>query len=424
MRDQRQMGEGRARQVQRRRVFYIPGYDPFPPRRYRELYRSEAARQAAISGHEIRIAAKSGKDGPYGWHVTARIEGGETETDVAILIWADIVRDSMRRGVLATYLLLARTFWIYLSTGVMGRLFRLRRGPVITAMYPVVMLLGQLGLALLAAALVGRGLAWLAAPQGAGLAPWLPWWPARLAGLAVVPPVLWWFRALDRRFYAHYLLHDFAFTAQHYGESPPALEARMSEFARQVSVALDSEVDEVLVVGHSSGAHLGVSVLADVLRARGGRPGRAALGFLTLGQAVPMQSFLPRATRLREDLHYLAQSEALAWIDVSAPGDGCCYALCDPVSVSGVAPAGKRWPLVISAAFSQTLRPETWARLKRRYFRLHFQYLCAFDNPGDYDYFAITAGPCTLAERFAGRRPSSSRKEAVLSPHTTREATA
>ena len=29
----------------RRRVFYIPGYDPFHPRRYRELYRKEGADQ-------------------------------------------------------------------------------------------------------------------------------------------------------------------------------------------------------------------------------------------------------------------------------------------------------------------------------------------------------------------------------------------
>ena len=35
--------------VRRRRVFYIPGYDPIHPRRYRELYRKEAAAQAAIS---------------------------------------------------------------------------------------------------------------------------------------------------------------------------------------------------------------------------------------------------------------------------------------------------------------------------------------------------------------------------------------
>jgi hypothetical protein len=120
---------------------------------------------------------------------------------------------------------------------------------------------------------------------------------------------------------------------------------------------------------------------------------------------------------LRADLHFLSGSDAITWVDVSAPGDGCCFALCDPVAVTGVAPEGRRWPLVISAAFRQTLRPETFARLRWRFFRLHFQYLCSFDAPGDYDYFAITAGPRTLRARYAGRGPSASRIETPLSPH-------
>ena len=37
-----------AEAVFRRRVFYIPGYDPVHPRRYRELYRKEGALQARI----------------------------------------------------------------------------------------------------------------------------------------------------------------------------------------------------------------------------------------------------------------------------------------------------------------------------------------------------------------------------------------
>ena len=54
-----------------------------------------------------------------------------------------------------------------------------------------------------------------------------------------------------------------------------------------------------------------------------------------------------------------------------------------------------------------------------RFFRLHFQYLCAFDRPGDYDYFQITAGPMTLAARYAGREPSKSRIESPLSGYTS-----
>ena len=42
-----------SKSVARRRVFYIPGYDPIHPRRYRELYRKEGGEQARISGYSI-----------------------------------------------------------------------------------------------------------------------------------------------------------------------------------------------------------------------------------------------------------------------------------------------------------------------------------------------------------------------------------
>ena len=59
-----------------------------------------------------------------------------------------------------------------------------------------------------------------------------------------------------------------------------------------------------------------------------------ALAFLTLGQVVPMVSFLPEAYRLRADLRYLSARDELTWVDVTAPGDGCAFALCDPVTVA------------------------------------------------------------------------------------------
>ncbi|WP_071798421.1 hypothetical protein [Natronohydrobacter thiooxidans] len=394
--------------VARRHVFYIPGYDPFPPRRYRELYRCESSDQARISGYRIKQRPRKG-EGPYGWIVSSDVDGMTTEADITILEWSDIVKDSMQAGIAATYWLLVKTAWIYLSTGVLFRLFRLRAGPGIAAMYPVVMLLGQLALALLAAGLVGWGLSFL-----------LPGWLAYLLGLGVVVPILQGFRRIDGRFFVHYLLLDFAFTAKHKGRNPPELERRLDEFALRIRGALeDPTLDEVLVVGHSSGVHLAVSVLARVIRAGGVPEGK--LGFLSLGHAVPMQSYLPQAQHLREDLRYLSTREELFWLDVTAPGDGCSYALCDPVSSSGAAPReGKRWPIVISAVFSESLSPETYRKYKRRYFRLHFQYLCAFDRPRDYDYFLITAGPLSLADRYRGRKSSASVSHACYLPEDQR----
>ncbi len=225
--------------------------------------------------------------------------------------------------------------------------------------------------------------------------------------LLLIWPGLWLWRRLDGRIFAYYLMHDYACTARLGGAYPPALEARIAAFHARIREAMQGDWDEVLVVGHSSGAYLGVSVLADLLRA--GVPDGAALSFLSLGHVVPMAAFLPRANRLRRDLRDMAAQDRIAWVDVSAPGDACSFGLCDPVAVSGVSPPAPKGPLVLSAAFTQTLSPEKQRALRRRWFRLHFQYLCAFDRPGDYDYFAVTAGPQTLRGRFAHRGHSPGR---------------
>jgi hypothetical protein len=419
------------RPVRRRVVFYIPGYDPMPPRAYRERYRREAARQAELSGHSIGLEPQ----GSHAWRILARIEGAEVESDIHVLYWADIVRASMVRSIGATYAALVRTAWTYLSSGALFRLMRLRRGPVIAALFPVMVLLTQF-----AVALALGGLAAVAVNGGLGLA--LSWGAG--AGVRTQPPgsgwvlvaslgvgafaaraMLRWLRRRDHVL-AWYLMQDYAFSASGQGAYPDAQEARLAQFADRIADALQGDVDEVLVVGHSSGAHLAVSVLADLIRA-GRLPGDGpVVSLLTLGQVIPMVSFLPRAGRLRADLALMSETACASWVDVTAPGDGCAFALCDPVAVSGVAGPDKRWPLVLSAAFSQTLSPGAWSALRWRFFERHFQYLNAFDNlgdgPGAYDYFAVTAGPQTLLARFSGRAPSASRIETAVNRHTDRAA--
>ncbi len=400
--------------VTRRRVFYIPGYDPFPPRRYRELYRTESAEQAKISGYEIALATKERGEN-FGWQVQAQIDGQSSTADVEVLVWSDIVRNSMDETVLSTYLALIRTAWIYIQTGALWRLVRLRKGPVIAALYPVGMLLLQLGLAILLARGLYLLLSWglgQVVGGGSGVV-------SLIAGLIVGLWLLQWFKSKDGHFFAYYLMQDYSFSARWRGAHPPELEARMAEFADTIAAAFNEDVQEVLVVGHSSGAHLAISILADLIRNDRVSANGPKLAFLSLGQVVPMVSFLPNAQRLRADLAYLSAQDRLTWVDITAPGDGCSFALCDPVAVTGVAPENQRWPLVISAAFTQTLQPETWKALRWRFFRLHFQYLCAFDNPGDFDYFQITAGPKALAARYDGRQPSKSRITKPTSKYRT-----
>lgn len=416
-------------QVSKRHVLYIPGFDPVPPRAYRERYRREAALQADISGYEIENGTAP-KGARFGWHVDARVEGAKVSTDLEVLYWADIVRKGMNTGIAATYWQLLRTAWIYIGSGALFRLMRLRKGPVIAALYPVLVLLGQ---ALLAGGLwfaVFLGFLYLSEEVLAlieGRAWILQSYFGERAWFAILvlgPIAAWLFlRWCARRDHvlAWYLMKDYAFSAQGKGEYPAEQVERMRAFTDRIAEVLQSDADEVLVVGHSSGAYIAVSVLADLIRAGRVPKNGPVLSLLTLGQVVPMVSFLPKATRLRADLAFLAVQD-LAWVDVTAPGDGCSFALCDPVAVSGVAPEGQTGPLVISAAFTQTLSAERQKALKWQLFELHFQYLNAFDNLPDaqdaYDYFRITAGPLTLGDRFANRAPSASRIETAVNRFT------
>ena len=58
-------------------------------------------------------------------------------------------------------------------------------------------------------------------------------------------------------------------------------------------------------------------------------------------------------------------------------------------------------PKILSPQFAKLFAPTAYAALRKNLFEMHFQYLKAGELPGKYDYFAITAGPRTLAARFA-----------------------
>lgn len=394
--------------VSRRKVFYIPGYDPFPPRKYREIYRREGAAQSMLSGHILELDTTGDRTGCE-WRVKAKIEGNDVQVEYKVLAWSDIVRESMSTDIISTYLMLIRTTWHYISTGSLYSLMLLRKGPIITTIYPFVILLAQL--------LVSIGIAFLlfyvfslALPQP------FPW-----VALGIPWTILRWFKSKDGYFYAYYLIHTFAFSARWSGAYPDALESRIKAFTSQLSGSLTNDIDEILLVGHSLGVQVAVSVMADLLRSRNSYPEKPFISLLSIGQVVPMSSFLPQARRLRADLAYISSSTRITWVDITAPADGCCFSLCDPVAVTGVAPVDQRWPLVISAAYSKSLLPKTWAKLRWQFYRLHFQYLHAFDNAAetDFDYFRITAGPLSLAARYAGRAPSKSRIIRITSPFTS-----
>ena len=173
----------------------------------------------------------------------------------------------------------------------------MRKGPVIAALYPLVMLLSQLFIASFTAWLVSLNFSsfWLSVPFAS----------------VILILILRGFKVLDRIFFAYYLMEDFAFSAQLRGAYPTPLQQRINAFSAGIEKALKENWDKILVVGHSSGEHIAINGLAQIERSAAFDYAPAKVGFLLLGQLIPMVAFLPNADKLRRDLYDISRNTAI-----------------------------------------------------------------------------------------------------------------
>lgn len=425
--------------VRRRHVFYLSGFDPKGPAHYHRLYADEAAKAGALGGYAVQVGKRRKlSEIAAGWSVdwqgrsdrssTADAPASNTglgttvHTEFEFLRWDDIVRDHWPRqpGVLAWDLVV--TTWLYLRTGALWRMFCLSWPPVVALVVPFLILLA-LVLALPAAGALG----W-AVGQGSG-----SWVGGALAAAALLGAAFALARVAERKLNMQWLLRSYAFTGRQGTHGWPVLETRLNAFAQviadRVRAAASARAtvqeavvdpglaetdhgaaeaptadaaDEVLIVAHSSGSIMAAAALARAmvldpqLTQRGPR-----VALLTLGQWIPLLTSLPTAQAFRAELDRLARDPALGWVDFTAPPDGCCFALTNPITAAGLPPGRADHPRLLSPRFAAMFSPAAYAEIKRDRFRLHFQYLMASERPGDYDYTAITAGPLTLERRFA-----------------------
>lgn len=386
--------------VRRRILFYLPGYDPNAGRRYRTLFVREIHRYAkyfSIKPPQISRAVMCQDGQVQTWTVEAGIGEGRTHTSYEILLWDDIVRCDMARPHLTGAWLNALALLHVAATGTLFRLYRAswKCGNVI--LYPFTMTL-LLPAAVLLLAAASHGVLSVSLGLPAEIAITLGLW----AGLYLIWKSAPW---LERAFLWQ-LMHDWVFNWQHARGRRADYSARLNAFAdHALSRIREAQADEVLLVGHSTGALTAVELAARLL-ARDERLGceGPALSLLTVGSSLPIVAMQPSARVTRAEIKSLVISQRLVWVDYQAPQDWMNFPGFNPVHDLGlgVPLAEAANPVIRSAKFREIIGPETYRQIRARPFRMHFQFLMANEHAGAFDIFALSLGNQCLRDRLIG----------------------
>ena len=382
--------------IRKRRVFYISGFDPRGVAAYHRLFSEQSRAHAARFGVPLQSGPRK-RESPLSsvWSARRATDDGAVETTFEFPHWHDIARAHWHAGWLNLYKIAFRIYWHGVAAcDILARVYRLSKWNFLTGIAPAVVLFLLPPLALLAG--------WGGHFLGAWAFPGSGWmaWALAAAGFAAVIAAGWW---LERFFSLGWLLRTYGFVIECSLGRVPELDERVERIAERIAYyAETSDDDEIIVVGHSVGANVAVSVLAKALARHPGLLKRRPVAFLTLGGSIPLQALLPWSEAFRAELASLAANSDLYWVDITAKQDVASFAGHNPLTASGVTVNGKppQRPLVVSGAFRERLAPENYERATWDVFRMHFQYLMASEREWPNDYLSVTTDGTPFRERF------------------------
>ena len=379
--------------VKKRMVFYFSGFDPRGASHYHKIYTEESKAQCVLNGLDLEVGKRRRVHRlAHAWKIFCRQTG--TETDYQFLRWDDLIRKNWPRNEWQLLMAAIPSYWAFFKANWIWRLFKVSRTSALTAAYPVICFGVVLLLSLMLAVVV------FILPLALGFY----WWLGVLPCFAVMAAGIKVGRWLDDYMHSYWQLRTHCAMQKWAYGNIEELDLRIDEFAEYITSQIESsDADEVLIVGHSAGTILGVPLAVKVqsLLAHSGADG-PELAFVSLANCLPLVSFLPDASMLREDLEHLAGSPYIKWYDFSARRDGACVSEGDLVTMAGVSRelGAPVWPRRIPVSLVKMFSPDTYKAVKKDLFRVHFQYIMAAEQLTDYDYFAITAGPLKLTSRY------------------------
>jgi pimeloyl-ACP methyl ester carboxylesterase len=362
--------------VAKRLVIHLSGYDPVTShagarnRFVRELRRFEPTWSARAStgpmhegpdGTEWRVII----DGPN-WHV---------ETDFHLVRWDDLILKFSSRSIWYRIAVGVIAFLDFVIAGALWGYLRSDWRYAVFFLYPFV----TFGALFAITCFVGL-YAWHASTT----------MPAILAiGFVLAGFVISCWRWLNLGL----LFDDWIFSRAYIRWGDPIIEQRLDKIAHElVEVARESDVDEILVIGHSLGAVVAIDLLDRALKldpSFGEK--KIPVTFLSIGSSILKIGLHGGAERFRAAVDRVARSPGIFWGEYQARIDIMNFYKTNPMAEMSL--STENGPVVKLVEFSQMLERVMYRSIRLKFYRVHCQFVSGNDKRYLYDYFMLVCGP-------------------------------
>ena len=383
--------------VQHRHIIYIQGYDPRGLPQYYRMFRTELRKFGRLYQLSATLSRPQGaSDGEIAsWTIETKADDWQTRTRYDFLRFEDFIQRDLASPIWRTVFQAVWIYWRLVFTGTITRFWHANWRFATFITYPHFLLLLEAVCAAALAFAFGRALDAIGIPNLFSIA------AAIAVFVAILGTVL---KYTENQTYLLYVLSDTIWTWEFSHRARPEWDQRIDRFAQHlVKVARESDAEEIVIVGHSSGSFLGTEMLARALQldpALGRHGPRIVL--LTIGGNFPIVGFHAVSQPFRDHLRMLAVEPSIDWIDCQSRKDVMNFYPFDPVEGHDInAGDARRNPKIVSVRFRDIIKPEHYNAFRWKFFRVHFQFVMANERPHAYDFFMIVCGPIFLSARMA-----------------------
>ncbi len=373
--------------IKKRAVFFIGGFDPKSPDAFFNTLNRETKRYEELWDTQVKFSPPKNIDTDVSLtRYTCRSKNndwsGSVETDFHFLSLDDIVLKDFARPLLIRLGKYVQSWASYVFSSTAFSFIHHAWRFALYFAYPAVMLFFAIAMSFIIA-------------NFAAAAPFPFAWLA--ANIVFIASFFLMVKLGGNRYHVLHLMDlwsfSYDFIVQNRSDITDKLDRLADTIARQLT---KTTYDEVLFIGHSTG---GALILDTVSLAVEKHPNFLkkynGVNILTLGSTTLKIGLHPKAGWFRQRLNKLFLSPKIKWVEYQCLTDVINFHRTDPAELMEI----QTTPIIRNIKIREMLDSKTYARIKRNFFRVHYQFVFGNTKPYHFDFLAICFGPTDLISR-------------------------